>query len=153
MCLRTHLTSVSDLGGSNSSKRSQSLYPKIQYAFTRLLIIQMPLQMSVASVTISDIPRFTPANCFLLLASVRSNCQSRTLSGPPSACHQGYCMHTRELTPCRDRQPLNDRQEKDICITQKLRHWGSNSACVSCWWVQKLRYTVHKMGLILRSPL
>ena len=36
-------------------------------------IIQMPMQMSVASVTISDVPRFTPANCFLLLASVHPN--------------------------------------------------------------------------------
>ncbi len=41
--------------------------------------------MSVASVTISDVPRFTPANCFLLLASVRPHCQSRALSGPPGS--------------------------------------------------------------------
>ncbi len=43
------------------------------------------MQMSVASVIISDVPRFTAANCFLLLASVRPHYQSRALSGPPGS--------------------------------------------------------------------
>jgi hypothetical protein len=44
------------------------------------------MQMSVASVTISDVPRCTPAKCFLQLASVRPNYCTRA---EPSLGPQG----------------------------------------------------------------